>query len=407
MPLEYGHFFVFKNGINKTMSKPKLIRVTTVSKSLKRLLKGQLKYMNSNGFEVIAIASPGEFMFDVEKYENVPTYEVKMSRGINVLQDLKSIWKLYKIYKKEQPDIVHTHTPKAGFVGIIAAYFAGVPVRLHTVAGLPLMETIGIKRKILNFVEKLTYRLATRVYPNSKNLRKFIIREKLTSSKKLKVIGHGSSNGIDTSEFNLKTISNQKKEKIRENLSLSKNDFIFLYVGRLVKDKGVNELIQAFLELSKCHKDVRLILAGDNDDNTDPLLPQTLKHINNHQQIYHVGYVNNIVDYFAFADVFVFPSYREGFPNVVLQAAAMQLNAIVTDINGSNEIVEDQKNGFIIPVKDAKKIEEKMLWSYKNKEESKKMGLKSRQIIIDRFERTVIWELIKDEYHLELSKTNV
>ena len=407
MLLEYGHFSVFKSGISKIMNKPKLIRVTTVSKSLRRLLKGQLNYMNCNGFNVIAIANPDEFMSEVEKFENVPTYKVEMFRGINILQDVKSIWKLYKIFRKEKPDIVHTHTPKAGFVGVLAAYFARVPIRFHTVAGLPLMESKGIKREILNFVEKLNYRLATKVYPNSENLKKFIIEEKFASSNKLKVIGHGSSNGIDTSEFDPKIISNQKKEKIRENLSLSKNDFVFLYVGRLMKDKGVNELIQAFFEFSKYHKDVRLILAGDNDNNTNPLLPQTLKVINNHHQIHHVGYVNNIVDYFALADVFVFPSYREGFPNVILQAAAMQLNAIVTDINGSNEIIKDKKNGFIVPLKNAKKIEEKMLWCYENKETSQKMGLKSRQIIIDKFERRALWKLIKNEYQTELNKTNV
>lgn len=377
---------------------PKVIRITTVSKSLKRLLKGQLHFMVENGFEVIAISSPGEFLKEVGKNENIPTYAVTMQRGISPLNDLKSVWKLYKIFNKEKPEIVHTHTPKAGTVGMIAAYLARVPIRLHTVAGLPLIESTGFKRRILNTVEKITYKFATRVYPNSVNLKKFIIEEKLCSEEKLKVIGHGSSNGVDTKEFDPKAVSHEKKTKIRIDLNLKNSDFIFLYVGRLVKDKGVNELIKAFDDLSKQIKDVHLVLAGDRDDNTDPLLPITEETIQNHSQIHPVGYVNNVKEYFAFADVFVFPSYREGFPNVVLQAAAMNLNAIVTDINGSNEVIKDNENGFVIPVKNAITLQEKMKWCIDNKQNSKEMGLKGRQIILEKFERKHLWALIKKEY---------
>ena len=380
------------------INKPKLIRITTVSKSLKRLLKGQLHYMNTHGFEVIGVSSPDEFLPQVEKAENIPTYAVAMQRGISPLDDIKSVWNLYKIFKKEQPKIVHTHTPKAGTVGMFAAYLAGVPIRLHTVAGLPLMETKGIKRKILNNVEKITYQLATKVYPNSLNLKQFIIDEKLGKASKLKVIGNGSSNGIDTSVFDPATVSKEIKSELRDSLAIKPNDFVFLFIGRLVNDKGINELITAFVNLAERHADMQLVLVGNNDDNSDPLADETLEQIQNHPQIHAVGYKNNVVDYFAFADVFTFPSYREGFPNVVLQAAAMQLCSIVTNINGSNEIVEEGKNGFVIPLKDAENLGKKMKYCYQNKEQTKQMGFKSRRIILEKFERTQLWALIKKEY---------
>lgn len=379
-------------------NKPKLIRITTVSKSLKRLLKGQLNYMNTHGFEVIGISSPDEFLPEVQKVEKIQTYGVSMQRGIAPLHDLKSLWKLYKILKKEKPQIVHTHTPKAGTVGILAAYLAGVPIRLHTVAGLPLMEAKGFKRKILNTVEKITYKFATKVYPNSVNLKQFIMEEKLCHPSKLKVIGDGSSNGIDTTEFDPASVSEETKTNLKNSLGIKETHFVYLYVGRLVQDKGVNELITAFVNLAENNPEMQLILLGNNDDNSDPLTQETLFQIENHPQIHAVGYKNNVEEFFAISDVFTFPSYREGFPNVVLQAAAMQVCAIVTNINGSNEIINDAENGFVIPVKDAVILAEKMMWCFKNQDKSKEMGVKSRKIILKKFERTHLWSLIKKEY---------
>ncbi len=378
--------------------KHKLIRITTVAKSLRRLLTGQLHYMNTHGFEVTGVSSPGELLNEVQDYEKVPTHAIHMQRGIAPLQDLVSLWKLYVYLKQEQPQIVHTHTPKAGTLGMIAAYWARVPVRLHTVAGLPLMEAKGFKRKLLDAVERLTYRYATCVYPNSVNLKEFIIKEKLCPASKLKVIGHGSSNGIDTSQFDPHQIPTETVVSIKQNLGIQDADFVFVFVGRLVKDKGVNELLSAFVDLAEELTHIHLVVVGNNDDNSDPLTEQSQNRLELHPKIHAVGYKTNVVDYFALADVFVFPSYREGFPNVVLQAAAMQLCSIVTDINGSNEIITDGENGFVIPVKNTERLVEKMQWCYTNKSEVKAMGTQSRKLIQERFERTHLWALIKKEY---------
>src|SRR5690606_6016117 len=244
-------------------------------------------------------------------------------------------------------------------VGMFAAKLAGVPIRLHTVAGLPLMETSGAKRNILDVIEKFTYSCATMVYPNSKGLNDFISVQKYTTGDKLKVLGHGSSNGIDTEEFNPSVVQEITKENLRISLGINKNDFIFLFVGRLVKDKGVNELVNAFQELNKRYKNIHLVLVGRYEDDLDPLQNKTMKSIKTNPNIHAVGYKHNVIDYFGFADVLTFPSYREGFPNVVMQAASMQLNAIVSDINGCNEIIENGVNGWIVDVKNEIALREK------------------------------------------------
>lgn len=341
------------------MDKHKLIRITTVPLSLEKLLEGQLAYME-NYFEVVAISSDSERLEIYGKKEGVRVFPVELTRKITPLKDLAAVFKLYQFLKKEKPTIVHTHTPKAGIVGMMAAWLAGVPNRLHTVAGLPLMETSGLKRKVLNFVEKLTYRFATKVYPNSKGLYDFILSEKFTTPEKLFIIGLGSSNGIDTTDFDPTLFTEESKTFFRRKLGIPQNHFVFIFVGRLVKDKGINELVAAFLNLANSNSKVSLLLVGPFESSLDPLLPETLSQIEHHQRIYSVGYQNDVRSYFSISDALVFPSYREGFPNVVMQAGAMGLPAIVTDINGCNEIIENEVNGLIISPKNVKELETAM-----------------------------------------------
>ncbi|SUP53961.1 Glycogen synthase [Weeksella virosa] len=376
----------------------KLIRITTVPQSLRGLLKGQLKFMSENGFEVIGVSSPGEALNDVERNEGVKTVGIEMTRSITPIQDLKALIQLIQLFRKEKPHIVHTHTPKAGLLGMMAAKIAGVPHRLHTVAGMPLTVATGSKRHLLNQMEKLTYACATKVYPNSFGLEKIILDEKFTSPTKLKVIGNGSSNGIDTSEFDPKKVSEETKKEIRKNLGIKEEDFVFLFVGRVVKDKGINELVQAFINLERNNTNCHLVIVGSYENDLDPVLPETEKQINNHPKIHAVGYKSNVIDYFAMADVLTFPSYREGFPNVVMQAAAMQLNCIVSDINGCNEIITNSQNGWIVPVKDIEILANRMQWCVDNPIESMAMGMKNREIMISDYERSYVWKEIVKEY---------
>lgn len=379
----------------------KLIRITTVPLSLKVLLKGQLRFMASNGFDVKGVSSEGEELREVHENEGIAVEAITMSRKITPFQDLKSLWEMWNFLRKEKPQIVHTHTPKAGIIGMLAARLAGVPHRLHTVAGLPLMEATGTKRKILNFVEKLTYSSATRVYPNSKGLYDFILQNNFTQSNKLKIIANGSSNGIDTAFFSPDQVTEIERVTLREKLSIQPDDFVFVFVGRIVSDKGINELIKAFSELQIVENKpagIKLLLVGGLENDLDPLNPETLAEINQNKDIISVGFQQDVRSFFAIADALVFPSYREGFPNVVMQAGAMGLPSIVSDINGCNEIIIEGENGLIIPSKNVEKLKEKMLTLAKDKNLYTKLKGNSRRMIENRYEQSVVWNALLEEY---------
>lgn len=380
----------------------KLLRITTVPLSLKTLLKGQLRYMSRHGFEVTGISSDGNEMKDALQNEGVRIIPVEMTRAITPLKDLKTVWQLYWIMKKEKPKIVHTHTPKAGTAGMLAAKLAGVPLRLHTVAGLPLLEASGRKRKLLDWVEKMTYACATHVYPNSFGLKDIIVANNYTSAKKLNVIGNGSSNGIDTSHFSPVLFSEGQRRELRQSLNIMPGDFVFTFVGRLVKDKGINELISAFSDLRSpfpTPQSPKLLLIGPFEKERDPISKESEAEIESNPAIIATGFQDDVRPFLAISDVFVFPSYREGFPNVVMQAGAMGLPAIVTDINGCNEIVVEGKNGLIIPPKHTDVLKQAMLKLLNDVGLRQELAANAREMIVSRYEQQVVWEALLNEYN--------
>lgn len=380
----------------------KIIRITTVPLSLKILLKGQHRFMAKNGFEVIGVSSKGQDLLDVQNDEGVSVVELEMTRTISPIKDLMSLWQFYKLCKKEKPTIVHSHTPKAGIAGMFGAKLAGVPIRLHTVAGMPLMEASGFKRKILDFVEKLTYSCSTKVYPNSKGLYDFILENKYTTANKLEVIANGSSNGIDTVFFSVDQIIVENLNNLRIKHNIQSNDFVFVFVGRLVGDKGINELIKAFKELSNQKtegKGSKLLLVGPLESDLDPLKANTLKEIETNPNIISVGFQKDVRPYFAISNALVFPSYREGFPNVVMQAGAMELPSIVSDINGCNEIIVEGQNGTIVPAKNSEALLEAMNNIMDDEEYYQRLKANARPMIQQRYEQEVVWNALLDEYN--------
>lgn len=402
--------------LNPSFSLKKLIRITTIPLSLDKLLGAQLTFMNQH-FVVTAIAADAEELKRVARKYGVKHHHVEMTRAITPLQDLRAVYQLYRYLKKVKPEMVHSHTPKAGLVGMMAAYFAGVPVRMHTVAGLPLLEAVGFKRKILNFVEKLTYAFATNVYPNSNGLKNIILQERFCASRKLKVLANGSSNGINTEIFSPATVGISQREELRKELGIASDDFVFLFVGRLVGDKGINELVTAFKRLKNREarsenqtlttanrqpitnkQQPKLILVGPFEQELDPLFPETLKEIGSNDNIISVGFQQDVRPYFAISDVLVFPSYREGFPNVVLQAGAMELPSIVSDINGCNEIITPLKNGLIVPVKDAAALQSAMEELISNPALYAAMKESARPHIEKHYRQKVVWDALLKEY---------
>lgn len=372
------------------MKKQKLLRITTVSLSLEALLKGQLQYLNKF-YNVIGLASGQRKLMEVAQREGIRTIEVKMQRDINLWADLKSLLVLIKVILKEKPFIVHANTPKGSLLAMFAAWFCRVPHRIYTVTGLRFETTRGRYRQVLIMMEKITCGCATKVIPEGEGVKMTLIRENITNKPLHKVL-NGNINGIDLDYFSRSDEIMILANKLRKDL------FTFCFVGRMVKDKGTNELVNAFARLYDEQKQVRLLLVGPLEQHLDPLEEEVLKLINTHPAITFTGFKKDIRPFLAASDALAFPSYREGFPNVVMQAGAMGLPSIVTDINGCNEIIVDGVNGIIIPPKDEEALYQGMKYFIDSKDKVAKMAANARPLIESRYEQKMVWEALLKEY---------
>lgn len=325
----------------------RLIRITTVPISLKYLITGQMRYMREHGFEVVMMSAEGPEIDDVVLNEGCPHEVVPLTRQITPFADLKALWILYRKLRHHRPDIVHTHTPKAGLIGMMAAWLARVPIRLHTVAGLPLETAVGAKRRLLMLIERLTYACATEVWPNSKSLYDFIRDHSLAKKDKLHVIGKGSSNGIDVSEFDIDSLDPGVLQEVKASIHYDSELTYLLFVGRVVRDKGIEELVQAFVAVAEDRPALRLVLVGPFEAALDPLSAETIGLIESRDDIITTGFSPYVEYYMSLADLFVFPSHREGFPNVPMQAGLMGLPVIASRITGNVDIIDHGINGLL------------------------------------------------------------
>ena len=376
--------------------KRKLIRTSTVAISLDVLLKGQLRFLNAH-FEVVAISGKDAHLLEVQNREEVKTINVQFERKIAPLKDVVSLFKLYRVLKKEKPFIIHSITPKAGLLSMVAGYFARVPIRMHTFTGLIFPSKTGVMQRLLIATDQLLCQFATHIYPEGNGVKNDLIRYKITK-KPLNIIANGNVNGIDCDYFDSKHFDVNALSILRNDLNISKDDFVFIFVGRLVQDKGINELIAAFVAFAATQVTAKLLLVGSLEPHLSALKSTTIHQIVNHKSIVSVGYQTDVRSYFALADCLVFPSYREGFPNVVLQAGAMNLPSIVTNINGSNEIISDKINGLLIEVKNEKAIFDAMNILFCDKKLVQKMKNSARANVVLKFEQQLVWNATLNEY---------
>ena len=369
----------------------KLIRTSTIPASLENLLKGQLK-MLSKYYNVLAVSSPGDDMETIEEREGVRTIAIPMERRISLIKDFISLIRLIVLFAKERPDMVHSITPKAGLLSMLAAWITRVPVRMHTFTGLVFPTATGKMQKLLIAMDRLTCFCATHINPEGEGVKRDLVNYNITS-KPLHIIANGNVNGIDLEYFD------KTPEVVEKACSYKKEGtFTFCFVGRMVRDKGINELVHSFLRLYQKDERVRLLLVGPFEKELDPVLPEGEEHILHHPGICYMGYQNDVRPFLVASDALVFPSYREGFPNVVIQAGAMGLPAIVTDINGCNEIVLPDLNGVIIPSKDEQALYESMKYFASHPVEVERMAANARPLIASRYEQRIVWNALLDEY---------
>lgn len=371
--------------------KQKLWIVTTVAESLDSLLEGQPEFLNQY-FDVTIVSSLSDKLANVAEREGVGWQAVEMRRTISPFHDLFSIWRMFRLLRKNRPEIIQSYTPKAGLVTMIAGRLARVPRRVHGIVGMPLMEAQGIRRLLMKLAEQYTYVNATALTSNSFGLRDFI-HTNLTK-KPVTVMGNGSINGVNINHYSRENVHFD----VRTSLNISKRNTVFVYVGRLVPDKGIVELVEAFVELADSHFDVDLLLVGEQEEKLTPLPIRTREKMARTDRIHAIGWHLDVRPYLAAANVFVLPSYREGLPNSVIEAGAMSLPSIVTDINGCNEVITEGVNGNLVPVKDSRKLREAMNSLRENRTEIGTMGDMARVRVIDSFEQEGFWIQLADYY---------
>lgn len=372
----------------------KLFRITTYPISLQRLLRGQPRFFAKH-FEFVAISQPGVELDDVQQREAVRTIGIPITRQITPFRDLLSLVRMIGLFLREKPDIVHTHTPKAGLIGMMAAWLTCRPKRLHTVAGLPLMATKGFKKQILISIEKLTYACATTVIPNSQGLHRYLIDKKLCNPKKIVFISPGSSNGIDLAYFS-RTAVHASISETKHKLELNDTHFIFVFAGRITRDKGINELVSAFCLLADKNPYARLLIVGDFDHGLNPIDANTKIQLTTHPQIIRTGFQSDVRPYLALADLLVLPSYREGLPQIVLQACAMDTPCIVSDIMGCNEIITGE-NGQLVESHSVDSLYHAMTHAITNQDKVSQWKSQARESI-KHYDQRLIWQQLLEIY---------
>lgn len=370
----------------------KIIRACTVSMSL-GFVEGMLPDLKKK-YEVVLLSSPGPEMETIAEKEGVKTIAVPMERHISLKKDVVSLFKLIKVFRRERPQMVHSMTPKAGLLCMVAAWLTRVPVRVHTFTGLVFPTAQGLKRKILMLTDAITCACATHIIPEGEGVKADLQNNGITK-KPMKILGYGNVRGIDMTRFSRRESIMRMAENLRDS-----DVFTFLFVGRIVRDKGINELVAAFKRLNEEFPKTRLWLVGHYENELDPISISSQEIINESQNINTLGTIlgDELIAYYAASDCFVFPSYREGFPNTVIEAGAMDLPCIVTDINGSREIICQGENGIIIPSKNEELLYKAMKQMITDENCRKKMTGNARKMIADRFEQSFVRQCLYDYY---------
>lgn len=325
-----------------------MLIVATVPVSLSTFFAGQPRFL-ARHFDVTLVTSSGPEVPQIEAAEGLGVRIVEMTRQIAPGRDLVALRELLAVMREVRPDLVHSYTPKAGLLAMLAARAAGVPHRFHTVQGMPLVSASGPKRLILNATERATYLAATRIFSVSHSLCELI--PGTIPRRPPAVIGAGSVNGIDSRRFAPGVVSAAERGQLRARLGIPAADRVAVFVGRLVADKGVTELLHAFDALA--NSATTLVLVGGEEPDLDPLPQATRELMHRHPKVRLAGWVSDVRPYLAISDVLVLPSYREGFGMVLAEAGAMGVPVIATDIPGCRDVVRDGVNGLLVPPRDS------------------------------------------------------
>jgi lipopolysaccharide/colanic/teichoic acid biosynthesis glycosyltransferase len=379
----------------------RLIHVASAAQSLP-FLSGQPRALRSHGFEVFAVSSAGAELEEFGRAESIPVFAVRMPRSVSPLADFWAVIRLWRLFRKLSPRIVHAHTPKAGLVALIAARLAGVPVRIFHIHGLPQLTARGLTRRLLDQATAVSCRLATRVLSVSESNRAALIDAGLCAADKCSLPLAGSINGVDaTGRFNPARFANGHRDGCRRRWGIGSGEFVVAFVGRLVRDKGLAELSRAWAGVARRRPRVRLIVAGAPDDR-DSLPPGVERALHEDPTVAMVGWINDIPALYAASDLVVLPSYREGFPTSLLEAAAMSLPVVAADVSGCRDAVLDGITGMLVPAGDSAALETAILSYAISPELRRRHGEAARRRVRSEFAPENMWDALLEIYRREL-----
>lgn len=382
--------------INKIQMK--LLHVVNIYFVVPYFLGNQLKYFKEKGYEEHIICSPSDEMAGYAADMGFQYEEFPVERKISIVDDLRAVWKTARYIRRHKIDVVTGHTPKGGLIAMLAAWLTMRKTRIYFRHGLVYETSKGIKRALLINIDRLASALATKVVCVSPSVMRRSIEDKLAPAKKQLILGNGTCNGINIERFTPAKLNAEEQDYLKAKFGIQKGDFVIGYVGRMVRDKGIIELIEAFDELTQTYKNVKILLVGMLE--TRDALPQNvIGIINNHPNIIHAGYVDyrQIEKMYGLMSVYVLPSYREGFPTSVLEASAMQLPVITTRVTGCCDSIEDGATGLFIN-NNSHELYQALEKLIANPELCRTLGTNGRKVVEDKFDERVVWPYIEQLY---------
>jgi glycosyltransferase involved in cell wall biosynthesis len=356
------------------------------------LLRGRLRAFREAGFEVTLVAGPGDLLARTCAAEGVESCAVPMHREISLFADAVSLFRLCLLLRRLKPDLVEFSTPKAGLLGSLAAWWCGVPRRVYMLRGLKLETSTGFKRRVLLAAERMAARCAHVVLCNSESLRAKALALGVAPAAKLQLLGGGSSNGVDIERFS------PGESNVREQYGLPPNAPVVGFAGRLTRDKGLPELIEAFDTVLEAEPSTHLLLVGWFDASEDRLGQNMRRRIESHPNVHITGYVEVTADFYRTMDMMVLPTWREGFPNAVLEAASSGIPVVTTLSTGSRDSVVPEVTGLLIPPGYPEAISEAVLKLLRNPERRLRMGRAARAWVMEHYVDDRVLGLTTDYY---------
>ena len=359
--------------------------------------RGALQVLQRGGLDTALCSSPGEELQCVATEEQSSSFEVAMEREIRPVRDVIAVWNLYGLIRRCRPQIVTASTPKAGLLGMLAAWLARVPIRIYMLRGLRLETACGMKRHLLRISERLASACAHRVVCVSESLRRTYVAERLAPGGKTSVLGAGSSNGVDSRRFHVTPELLQEARALRALLGIPISAPVLGFVGRLTRDKGIEQLAEAYRMVLAERADAWLLLVGDFEDG-DPISGEAAKWLLNHRQVAISAFVADPRPYYAVMDILAFSSQREGLPNVPLEAAAMELPVVGFRATGMVDAVDDGGTGTLAPLGDVGAFADALLRYVNDATLRRAHGEAGRKRVLKLFRQEAVWQAWYDFY---------